>query len=207
MENVKKVQAGVAFQSAAQKATRKEVDDRMLRMKTLQALLAARSANLLQQVAVRIKLTDGVRWLHIQGTAGDTVFEDLHTVSEGCGPVAKRAKLASRREKYIKTLSTASYLALLAERNELKDCYEVLNFEIQYSTGCAVESMKLHEKEAKQEKVDAVTKVALKVRGKNTRCYCQKTAVALETELPKLMALHVRLVGNAALLEACAKDA
>lgn len=77
---------------------------------------------------------------------------------EGCEGPANLAKVTRWCESLLKTPSTALFLALFTERDELKLIFEASGLRYLYISGLDTDGKKLRKKVAEHKKIDATAK-------------------------------------------------
>lgn len=99
-----------------------------------------------------------------QSSACGTVSHKLRLVTRACNCPTNRVRVTQRCDDFCAAPSTVVFLALLIERNDYKNCCEVLSSENQCISAHAPEAKRLREKVAEPEKRDVVLKSTSKGR-------------------------------------------
>lgn len=102
------------------------MDAQTVKVRELQERLVAKSVELSQLSAKHSELTNEFSHMISQLVAGATVSDDVKMVAGARERPARRAKLTCQCKESSPTSSTAAELALLTEKDELKNRCEVL---------------------------------------------------------------------------------
>lgn len=110
---------------------------------------------------------------------------------EPCGRFAERAKITVPRGESSTSSSTAPFLAVRIERDDLKKRCRGLALQNQCILGIAAEAKELRKKLADREKPNATAKTTLKGRERKRAIAANIRVVTHETELAERK-LHIR---------------
>lgn len=125
---------------------------------------------------------------------GSKGLEETDDVVGACQRPAKLAEMTQSCKAPSTSLLIASFLTLVTERDDLKDCREALMLETQYFAGVSAEVKELREKLTHYEKIDATAENTPKIRGRKPATATNNRVVALKTELAEANAAHAQLV-------------
>lgn len=109
-------------------------------------------------------MKDDLNCVKSRHEAGATVSDDFRSVTEACKRPKIRAKRTQLRKDCSTTPSTAAFLALLTDRDGLRNRCEALMLENKCIFELAVLPRELREKLVDREKIDATAKTSPRVR-------------------------------------------
>lgn len=116
------------------------MDAQAAKLAELQEQLVLANVELLRLSAQHGELNDELNRVKSQYGAGATVSDDLRLVAGACERPAKRAKKTQSCKESSTTPSTAESPAALTEKDDLKNCSEVLTLENQCISGLVAET-------------------------------------------------------------------
>lgn len=148
----------MALQLSLREATLKEMDACTSETAEIPEQLTPKGAELSQLTEKHRELSEKLNRMKTQNAADPTVVNDQKSVAGGCERPNKRAVMARQCKESSTTPSTAAFSALLADREDYKNCCEALTIENHCIPGLASEAKKLNKKLAKLEKVDTASK-------------------------------------------------
>lgn len=128
-----------------------------------------------------------------QNATEGTVWNDPKSLTGNCERPSKCAEVSPPCKESSSRPTMAAFSALLAERDDYKNCCGTLSADSQYILELAAEAIKLREKLAKREKDDAMSETTPKGRRKRATAANKRVAV-LKTKLFCVKILHSQLV-------------